>query len=139
MARLVKSFTKSLRKVRQGEWGFSLVEELVSLSIVALGLVMLISMISTGAKGVTATVDRATGEALARSQIESIKSDSYAGSYAALTPPSGYAIAISIAYWDTGSGGFVAYDTGSGLQKITVSVTRQTTPILSLEDYKVDR
>jgi competence protein ComGC len=138
MRRFVKFITKHLGGLN-AEGGFSLVEELVSLSVVALGLVMLIAMISTGAKGVSSTANRVTGEALARSQMESIKDDAYGGSYATLSPPSGYAIGVTVAYWDSGGAGFVGYDTGSGLQKVTVAVSHAGSPIISLEDYKVDR
>jgi type II secretory pathway pseudopilin PulG len=139
MKAIVKSFTNRKGGDLPNQGGFSLVEELVSLGVVSLGLVLLIGMISTGAKGVTTTVDRVTGEGLARSQLEQVKADAYGAAYPTLTPPTGYAISLAVAYWDTGGGGYVASDTGSGLQRITVSVSHGGSPVLSLEDYKVDR
>jgi Tfp pilus assembly protein PilV len=139
MPSFVKSFTiPYLRRLRQ-QSGFSLVEELVSLAVVSLGLVVLLGMISTGTKGVTTTVDRVTAEGLARSQLEQIKADAYASAYTTLTPPAGYAVNVAVDYWDTVGSVFLASDTGSGLQRITVSVTHNGSPVLSLEDYKVDR
>lgn len=135
----VKNFTSPWRERMADERAFSLVEELVSLAVVSLGLVLLIAMIGTGTKGVTTTVDRVTAEGLARSQLEQVKADPYAAAYATLTPPSRYAINVAVDYWDTGGGGFVGLDTGSGLQRITVSVTHDGSPVLNLEDYKVDR
>lgn len=136
---LVKDFTNRLRDSLLADAGFSLVEELVSLGVVAVGLAMLIAMISTGTKGVTATVNHTLAEGLARSQVEEIKADAYAASYTPLTPPTGYSVTVGVGYWDTGGSGFVGSDTGSGLQKITVTVFRDGTQVLSLEDYKVDR
>jgi type II secretory pathway pseudopilin PulG len=121
------------------ERAFSLVEELVSLAVVSLGLVLLIAMISTGTKGVTTTVDRVTAEGLARSQLEQVKADTYGASYATLSAPSDYSIGLTIAYWNSGTSSFESSDTGSGLQKITVTISRASSQILQVEDYKVNR
>jgi Tfp pilus assembly protein PilV len=139
MPSFVKSFTIAyLRRLRQ-QSGFSLVEELVSLAVVSLGLVVLLGMISTGTKGVTTTVDRVTAEGLARSQLEQVKSDPYAATYAALAPASDYTLALAVEYWDPGTSTFVSTNTGSGLQRITVTLSRASSQILQLEDYKGNR
>jgi type II secretory pathway pseudopilin PulG len=143
MRRFVKSFTngarRSGRRAVVEQDGFSVVEELVAMAVVGFGLALLIAMISTGTKGVAATVDRVTAEGLARSQMEAIKADGFASAYATLTPPAGYVIDVAVDYWDTGGSGFVGSDTGSGWQKVTVSVSRGGTPILDLQGYKVNR
>jgi type II secretory pathway pseudopilin PulG len=135
----VKNFTKQNAQTLFDQAGFSLVEELVSLAVVSLGLVLLLAIIGTGTRGVTTTVDRVASEGLARSQLEQIKADAFASAYATLTPPTGYAISVAVDYWDPGGSGFLASDTGSGLQKITVSVSHGGSPVLTVEDYKADR
>lgn len=139
MEQFVRSFTNSWRKGMADEGAFSLVEELVSLAVVSLGLVLLVATIGTGTKGVTTTVERVTAEGLARSQLEQVKDEPYAPSYATLPAPPDYTIGLTIAYWDSGASSFVSSDTGSGLQKITVTVSRASSQILQVEDYKVNR
>jgi len=139
MDHFVKNVTNGWRRLVADERAFSLVEELVSLAVVSLGLVLLIAMISTGTKGVTTTVDRVTAEGLARSQLEQVKADAYGPLYATLTTPPEYTVGLTIAYWDEGTSSFVATDTGSGLQKITVTISRGASQILQVEDYKVNR
>lgn len=137
-----RSFVRNITNI-QCEWfddrGFSLVEELVSLAIVSMGLIMLVAMISTGSKGVASSVDHVTAEGLARSQIEQIKGASYSGTYSPVSAPTGYSIDITVDYWDSGLGSFVSSDTGSGLQRITVGISRGSNTILQVQDYKVNR
>jgi len=139
MDRFVKNVTNLWHRWIADERAFSLVEELVSLTVVSLGLVLLLAMIGTGTKGVTTTVDRVTAEGLARSQLEQVKADAYGPSYATLTAPPEYTVGLTIAYWDAGTSSFVASDTGTGMQKITVTISRGASQVLQVEDYKVNR
>lgn len=104
-----------------------------------MGLILLVAILSTGSKGVASSVDHVTAEGLARSQLEQIKGDAYNGTYSTIPAPIGYSIDISIAYWDPTLNSFVATDTGSGLQRITVGISRGSNTILQVEDYKVNR
>lgn len=137
-----RPFVRKITSFR-GRWlddkGFSLVEELVSLAVVSMGLILLVAMISTGSKGVASSVDHVTAEGLARSQIEQIKADAYGGSYSPVSAPAGYSIDTTISYWDPNTSSFIASDTGSGLQRITVAISRGSNTILQVEDYKVNR
>lgn len=124
--------------------GFSLVEELVALSVVSLGLVLLVAMIGTGTKGVTSTIDKVTAEDLARSQLELVKGSTYhanptSAPYPTAAAPTPYAVGMTIQYWTAPSGPFTSSVRNDGMQKITVTVTRNGTQILQLEDYKVNR
>ena len=49
-----------------GEKGATIVEELVTVAIIALGIVILVAMITTGVIGVRMVDDRVVAEALAR-------------------------------------------------------------------------
>jgi Tfp pilus assembly protein PilV len=124
--------------------GFSLVEELVALAVIALGVMLLIAMISTGAFGVTAQTDHMVAEALARSQLERVKDAPYSVDPTAVpypnepaSPP--YAVSVQVEYWDVGLSDFSPTMTGSGSQRVTATVTRDGQTVLSLADVKVDR
>ena len=66
-----------MRKMK-GEKGFALIGVLVAIAILGLVAVIFASGISTGAKAVFVSDERATAESLAKSQMESIKK-SYTG------------------------------------------------------------
>ncbi|MGA9532049.1 MAG: type II secretion system protein [Anaerolineales bacterium] len=124
--------------------GFSLVEELVALAVIALGVMLLISMISTGAVGVTTQTDHMVAEALARSQLERVKDAAYSADPTAAPYPTEpgtapYSVALDVEYWDSGLGDFSSTMTASGSQRVTATVSRNGQTVLSLADVKVDR
>jgi Tfp pilus assembly protein PilV len=121
------------RVVVGGQDGVGLVETLVAVAILGVTLVTLLAAISTGSIGVATTEERVTAENLARSQLEYTKSQPYStapASYATVTPPAGYAISAEATSIPEGD---------SSIQKITVTVTRDSDTLLTVEDYKVDR
>lgn len=118
MVRLVKN-----------EKGFTLIEVVIALlllGIIASGFLM---TLSTATKAILVADERTTAESLARSQMESIKEQPYAGTYSIIATPSDYEIVSPI----------TVSELQVGLQKITVTVNHDGEPVITLEDYKVDR
>lgn len=137
-------FRRRLRGLATQAEGFSLVEELVALAVIALGVMLIIAMISTGAVGVTTQTDHMVAEALARSQLERVKDAAYSADptavpYPTEAAPAPYSVALEIEYWDDGLGSFTTAMTTSGAQRVTATVSRGGQPVLSLADLKVDR
>ena len=119
--------------VVDGQAGVGLVETLVAVAILGATLVMLLAAISTGSIGVTTTEERTTAQNLARSQLEYAKSEPFLtapASYATVTPPAGYTVSAEATSIPEGDG---------SVQKITVTVTRDSVTLLTVEGYKVDR
>ncbi len=117
----------------EGETGVGLVEVLVAVAILGLTLVVLLAAVSTGSVGVATTEERVTAENLARSQLEYTKSQTYVAvpaSYATVTPPAGYGVSVEAASIP---------DTDNSIQMITVTVTRDSETLVTVEDFKVDR
>lgn len=122
------------------EGGFTLVEELVTVAVIGLGLVILISMITTGAIGVRTVDDLVVAETMARSQIELIKSASYQTDptlYPKVTPIPNYTVSTVVWFWNDPI--FEMTPNASGLQKIEVSVSSDGNNLLQTTTYKVER
>lgn len=127
-----------------GETGQSLVEELVTVAIVSLALVIIIGALSTGSMGVRTASDRVTAENLARSQLELIKDAAYSADptvspYPTVSPVQGYTVSVGIEYWTAPDGPFTSTVRDDGLQKLNVGVSGSAGALLQLEGYKVDR
>jgi Tfp pilus assembly protein PilV len=129
-----KRTAQTVRQRRHGEEGVGLVEALIAVAILGLALTALLSAVSTGSMAVSRTEERVTAENLARSQLEYTKSQPFQplpASYVTVTPsPADYAVAVTA---DVAPGG------DSGVEKITVTVTRGGKELLTVDDYKVDR
>ncbi len=108
--------------------GATLVELLVTVGIVASALVILVAALSTGAFAVR-TADRlTTATNLASVQLETIKAAGYdPAGYAALAAPANYTIQVNSSVVVT------------GLQQVTVTVSYQGDPLVTLSNYKVNR
>ena len=118
---------------RRGEAGVGLVETLIAVGILGLALTVLLAAVSTGSLAVSRTEERVAAENVARSQLEYTKSQAYIplpASYATVTPsPGGYSVAADAA----------SIDLNIGIEKITVTVSRNGKTLLVVEDYKVNR
>jgi type II secretory pathway pseudopilin PulG len=130
--------------LHRDERGQALVEELISLAILALTVGILLTSIYTGTAGVKAKHRQVSAEMLARSQLELIQDAPYSADpisapYPAVTPEPGYTVDVSIEYWEAASETFISSLWEDGMQKITVSVWGNEGAILDLTCYKVDR
>lgn len=124
--------------------GFTLVEELVTIVIVGLGIVVFLAMITTGTLGVS-NVDRTVaGDNLARAQLELIKDAPYRADptalpYPTIPPDPNYSVSIAVEYWIAPNGLFTTTLRNDGMQKIIVTVTDGPDQIIQIEEFKVNR
>ncbi len=131
-------------RILNDEKGTTLVEELVTVAIIGIGIVILVAMITTGVIGVRQVADKVLAESLARSQLEIIKDAAYQADpvsvpYPAVAPIPNYSVAVGIEYWNATTSTFVSAVRNDGLQKITVTVSSAGTPLVQNAEYKVDR
>lgn len=132
------------RRVLTEERGLTLVEELVTVAIIGMGLVILVAMITTGTVGVQKIRDRTVADNLARSQLELIQDAAYepdptSSPYPAVSSPPAYQVSVQIEYWDASSDTFTGGVRNDGMQKITVNVTSDGDIVSQISAYKVDR
>lgn len=127
------------------EAGVSLIGTLVSVAILGLIVVFFMNGLSTLSRSDLILRQQAQAEGLARSQIESIKSQSYIsyvpghGNYTLVSAPSGYAIATTVTPINPATGAALAAGVDNGVQTISVTVSYSGTSLLTLGGYKVDR
>ena len=138
------SLTNKGFRILNDEEGTTLVEELVTVAIIGIGIVILVAMITTGVVGVRQVDDRVLAESLARSQLEIIKDAAYQADpvsvpYPAVAPIPNYSVAVGIEYWNAITSTFTSAVRNDGLQKITVTVSSAGTPLVQTAEYKVDR
>jgi prepilin-type N-terminal cleavage/methylation domain-containing protein len=120
----------------QAEKGFSLIETLVSLAIIAIIAVGFLISLASGIQGVSITDERQTAISIAEHQMEYVKKTLYASSYLPDTIPAeyaGYSVAINTNDVTGGDG---------NIQKIQITVSYQGEPIImngssTLECYKL--
>ncbi|HDD62647.1 MAG TPA: hypothetical protein ENF22_09000 [Chloroflexi bacterium] len=134
----------TLPHFHQDEKGSALVEELVTVAIIGLGIVILVAMVTTGVLGVRQVDDKVTAESLARSQLELIKDAAYQADpitspYPAVAGVAGYSVALNIEYWHAGNSNFQSSLRNDGLQKITVTISTSGSTLVQAAEYKVDR
>jgi len=140
-----------MRKMK-GEKGFALIGVLVAIAILGLVAVIFASGISTAAKAVFVSDERATAESLARSQLESIKesyidySEEGHDDYEPIDHPDhpNFTINLSVLPFDPDTGvpygetGGV-FDSDDGIQEITVTIDHlDKEAVITLEGYTVN-
>jgi prepilin-type N-terminal cleavage/methylation domain-containing protein len=108
--------------------GSTLVEILVAMGIVAVALAVFISMLQTGVLTVGSVQDQTVASALARSQMEVVKSAAWPGPYPVVAIPPGYSVTVSS---DPGP--------SPELQLVTVRVLRAGRTVVTLQGYKANR
>ena len=133
-----------------GQQGFTLIEQIVTVAIMAMVLTAWVAALSTGALGLNVTASRNQAMNLAQKQMECIKSADFQPSYSTdcpgdldVTDDLGYRVETTAegvvpdparpdpADWDP---------CGScTVQLITVNISRGTKPLLEIADLKVDR
>jgi prepilin-type N-terminal cleavage/methylation domain-containing protein len=121
--------------------GFTLIEVLIAIALMGTIAITVLSALSTASLALITADKRATAESLARSQLEYVKNQGYDDinnppQYVLLsagTIPDDYDIVITAVRLDPEGDGTGDDD---GIQKITVSVSRYGTAVITLEDYK---
>ncbi|MCL0084400.1 type II secretion system GspH family protein [Dehalococcoidia bacterium] len=127
----------------KNERGFSLIEVLVAVALLGIIAAFFLMALSTASRALLMADVRTTGESLARSQMEYVKSQPYDGTnnppqYALLSDniPDGYAISITAERLDPKGDGTANDD---GIQKITVTIKHHDEEVIRLEGFKLDR
>lgn len=91
--------TGYLKRLRGGEGGFSLIEQVIALALVAIVVSAVMQALSTTVRGVAAADTRVTMLNLARSQLESVKQQPYQdlpATYTIIKPvPKEYTISVT--------------------------------------------
>ena len=140
-----------------GQQGFTLIEQIVTIAIMAMVLVAGIAALSTGALGLSVTVSRNQAMNLAQVQMECIKGAPFDGSASYAIFPggvcadgpdgSGYATTTIVqgvvpdqyvsdpSIWDTSC----SSSSSCPAQLILVTISRGGSSILDIEDIKVNR
>lgn len=132
---------KKASKFFCSENGATLVEELVTVAIIAIGIVILVAMITTGVIGVRQVGDKVVAETLARSQLELVKDASYEADpgYPDVTGVPGYSVIVAIEYWNATISSFSTTLWNDGLQRVTVTVSSGGDTLVQTAAFKVDR
>ena len=117
----------------QDERGLGLVESLAAVTILGVTVVAFVVALSAGSIAVSEGDQEAVAQSLVRSQLEYIKNYPYvseATTYPKIAEPEGYNISIEVD---------PIPDTNADIQKITVTISRDGSEILTIADYKVNR
>lgn len=111
------------------EQGFTILESLISLSVMGIVVVALLSTLSTVSSSISRTGSRGTAKNIAEVQMELIKGQAYAASYLPMELPAneGYQLSIETAPLQD-----------MNIQKISVLVKRNNIIVARLEDYRVN-
>ena len=131
-------------RLHQEQAGFSLAEELISLSILAFSVGVVITGIFTATQGTKVKHGSVSSQNLSRSQMELVLDASYqadptAVPYPTVEPAAGYTVEVEVEYWTAPSGPFTSTVRDDGLQRVTVSVSDGGGQLQQLQAYVVDR
>lgn len=113
--------------------GLGLMETLVAVAILGTSVVAFVVALSAGSIAVGEQSEEVVAQSLAQTQLEYTKSYAYdpvAITYPAIDAPDGYTIAINVSSIP---------GTDTDIQKVTVTISRESESILIVEDYKVNR
>ncbi len=133
---MIKYFKKVFNRILTRfpeQKGLGLAETLVAVALLGTAVVTFIAAISAGSIAVSAQDENTKIQSLARSQLEYTKSYAYipgASSYPTIAAPPDYSLSVAVS---------AIPGTDSNIQKITVSVSRDSQVKLSVSDYKVNR
>lgn len=131
-----------LRAASRDERGGSLVEALVASALLGVALVVLMGTLSTMAIASRQAEQVAIGQATTRAQAARIKAAPYQalGDYSAYYEPmpAGLSRTLTITWWD-GATPWTATPNGSGLQRITLTISYAGSTISELQLVKADR
>lgn len=117
----------------QGQRGLGLAETLVAVAILGTAMVAFIGAISAGSLAAGSQNEEVVAQSLAQAQLEYTKNYTYdpgASTYPAVSAPEGYEVSAAVSS---------VPGTDTDIQKITVTITRDSVNLLVVEDYKVNR
>jgi prepilin-type N-terminal cleavage/methylation domain-containing protein len=132
------SWVPKMIKLVKNEKGFSLLEVLVALGLMGVIAVAFLAGIASSSRAVLVADEKTTAESLARSQMEYVKEISYVDGAATYDTdpelvadmPEGFGVSTSAQPLNSPD---------DGIQKIMVTISYNSEPVTTLEDYKVDR
>jgi prepilin-type N-terminal cleavage/methylation domain-containing protein len=113
--------------------GISLVEVMVALAILGTAVAAFVIALSTGSLTITEQNKETTSQSLAQTQMEYTKNYTYAVgavTYPVLPPPATYSVTIGV---------MAVPGADTNIQKITVTVFKESKNVLTVTDYKVNR
>ena len=116
-----------------GESGLGLVESVVAVGVLAVAASAFVIALSTGSIGVRELEQDMVAQRLVRTQLEYVEGylyDAEATSYPTVDTPDGYAVSVEVD---------AVIEGDTGVQRITVTVSREGEDLLTVEDYKVNR
>ena len=116
-------------KLFKGEKGFSLLETVLALALLAIIGVAFLSGLGTTSNARALAEERVTAKILAEAQMESIKKEAYSDNYTQ----------ISLDGYDNYSANITVEDQYYNLQKVTVTVYHHDEEVFLLESFKVKR
>ena len=149
------SFLRYFKRFIYKETGVTLIETLVALAILGAIAVAFLSALTTASRATIIASEQATAESFARSEIEYVKSLDYIdygtpghGVYVSSyrhgsqeVVDAGYDIELDIESIDPDTG--QPYGPGppedEGIQRVTVTITRNGKSVITRDGYKVDR
>ena len=129
------------------ERGVTLIGQLATLAIMGIAVIVLLSGLSSGSRGISLVQERVTTSNYARRQMEAIKAATYRANpavdpYPPVPAPGIYTATVSVSYWVSPTFQATVPDPDQGLQFITVTIESTLDPgtaLFTLEDYKAER
>lgn len=149
----MNSYRKTIRKwlrlikARRDEAGIGLVESLAAVAILGAAVTAFVVSLSTGAIAAREGGQEAVAQSLVRAQLEYTKNYPFSAGATTypyvytynktynpnpITLPQGYDIWVTVSSISQAGG-------DSDIQKVTVTISRNSEDILTIEDYKVNR
>jgi len=123
-----------LRIPAQGQKGLGLVETLVAVAILGTSVVAFVVALSAGSIAAAGEQEKETiAQSLAQTQVEYTKNYPFnpgASTYPTIAKPAGYTISVGVSS---------VPGTDVNIQKITVTILRDSVNLLMVSDYKVNR
>lgn len=118
---------------RRTQKGFMLVDTLVGMAIMGIFIVTVLGAMSAGLLGLMTAQDVGIAESITRSQLESIKGETYdaGGGYSSVATPSNYSVTVATAS--------VAGTDINTIQEVTVTVFRGSKVLRETKNFKVSR
>jgi type II secretory pathway pseudopilin PulG len=133
MLRKEKRRPAQVRTLSQGQKGLGLVETLVAVALLGTSVVAFVVALSGGSIAVSEHDKETVAQRLAQTQVEYTKNYPYnpgASTYPAVATPTGYSVSVGVSSLP---------GTDTNIQKITVTILRDSVNIFMVSDYKVNR